>query len=505
MCQVERYVANHHTESGRRSQCLKQQLLTMGGYFFKGAGIIGPFENPVAPQKSSHGGQSVGEGNVLFARPVDDESAFALGVYRRINDHDDGIQAEEKRSLAKHRVLDSATRGAQEQVGLGFLIRGFLTPTFGVTLDNIGWGHLDVSGEKVFVAMRAVQIPDVYPSNGDESVALFVPVSDARDHRDMAFFTAIPIHGESHTPSHAFNAFGGGGQFLSLYSWSSLALVGRGEFMKLGIGVEATDKNESTTTLTASSKTGKSMCSERPIPAELEFAVGKPMQHRREQCFHDLGWSAMLSLVGLIPVGCSVQRNENGKCPRTLRKGELHDDTQGDPFMSVNPRSEGMRRAYSIAMTSFTEDGFSRMSGGGVIADKMNHSTGNKALDNKGQKLSGKLPAIPFAVRKNVMVRGWMSRQKCLNRPYEIAHGTRTDGKYRRQTQRYHALESWLAEAACEDLKDRSDVLRYERHASLQGSTVRQDGGSRFNRHATTGGFALFGDYLALFHAAEAA
>jgi hypothetical protein len=69
--------------SGRRSESLKQETLTIGRYFFKGARIIGPFENPVTPQEPPYSGQGIGEGDVLFAAPLRDEQAFAIGLAAR--------------------------------------------------------------------------------------------------------------------------------------------------------------------------------------------------------------------------------------------------------------------------------------------------------------------------------------------------------------------------------------------------------------------------------------
>src|SRR5205085_11696969 len=132
----------------------------------------------------------------------------------------------------------------QAEVGPQFFKSGLDIPAAGVVADHRPGAEARIGGEEVFVAVRALPVPDEHPPDRHQSPAGLVPVAGALGRLYPAGTAAVPGDrppAEAPPPGDRLARLG---QAAALDPRPALAPVARRRLEQVGVGVELADQGQ---------------------------------------------------------------------------------------------------------------------------------------------------------------------------------------------------------------------------------------------------------------------
>jgi hypothetical protein len=103
----------------------------------------------------------------------------------------------------------------------------------------------------------------------------------------------------------------------------------------------------------------------------------------------------MWSVLGFVGLRCSVKVDEDGQCPASLGEGELDQNSQHDPLVTVAEGGVGVGGADRIAVSVFAVNALTFVAINGVVSDQDDRPGGNEVPEDERCQCTPELQGGP--------------------------------------------------------------------------------------------------------------
>jgi hypothetical protein len=436
------------------------------------------------PAQSSHAGDRVGEGDLFAGMPWETGRLQALSACMPMEDQAHNTEeAKQAGSGPQHALFRKVPWCVESQMGPRFL-EGYLdAPAARVQADHLLRRHAGLGAKEVFVPMRALDVVNMHPADGNQPLAGLVPVSLVPDQSDAPALAAIPVDREGFGPG-IFDRIDRLGQSLSFDSWPASpggVSVDR-QCVQVGLGMKAAEQAH--VSAMPMTEARQLVAGVSAVAQKDELSIWKPVNQRGHQLHRQKDGRLMPPMLALVQLRRPIQRAQHRQGPGPGGEGELDVDRQHHPLVAPDPHHVTMRRSTGIVMTPFAINVFALVLRRGVV-----HRTNHRLIDrdklqhHRGQYLPQR-PTRPNPATEHAMKIRPMSLRQWTDRSEHGGDGAMPQGKNRAEHQNQHTLESRASKCYRERRNKRLRRLGKTNHIGLLSDSPsehqRMYGGVRF-------------------------